>query len=303
MCFFSELETDIHKRFHKFRIVSNLEAYTHSSEWRMIDELLVLDGILSYGFGNFADISKILPGKSEIDVKRHFHALVGIVDNEEGEKAFDSVPKSNPNDSFVASYMSQRREFDSEILNEYEASIENLIEEDSDSDLEIEFKRHLISNFRTVLRRRKIWRRFIFDRGLTSIERLLKMEKTDIGDIAAKYRWLAQFISKGDFNVFIAGLVREKRLRDQLSKTPEFFTVNSENMRNNHVNLSEKELQLCKRLNLAPGLYTKLKKMAIEMYILRMPLKDALFDIFQAEDHDRVMLLYKWFSDQHIIIE
>lgn len=303
ICFFAELETDVHKRSHKFRVISNLEAQTDLPEWRIIDDLLVLDGTLSYGFGNFEDISKILPGKSLMDVRRHFYGLLGIVDNEEGELEFETVPKSNPNDSFIASYMSKRREFDSEILNEYETLLENLIQEEGDTELDAEFKRYLLGNYKTVLLRRKIWRKFVFNRNLTDIERFLSIEKTDLGDAAAKHRWLAQFISKRDFNIFIAGLVREKRLRDHLSKNPEFLIIQSENMINNRVIMSEKEIKLCARLNLAPTLYTKLKKMAIEMYLLRQPLKNVLLDVFHTNDHDRVMILYKWFSDQHIIIE
>ncbi|ELA42442.1 uncharacterized protein VICG_00541 [Vittaforma corneae ATCC 50505] len=302
-CFFQELETDIHKKTHKFRVISNLETCPDSSNWRMIDELLLLDGLLSCGFGNFDDISKILPAKDQNEVKKHFYELVGIVDNEDGEKSFEIIPKSNPNDSFIASFMSKRKEFDSEILNEYEALIENLIFEDDDSELDTEFKRYLLNNYKTVLKRRKVWRNFIFDRNLTDVERYLDKEKTDIGEVAGRLKWLAQFISKNDFNVFIAGLVREKRLKESLSKNPEFLSVQSENLMNNTANLSEKELKLCIQLKLAPELYIKLKKMAIERYLARLPLKAALLGLFRSEDHERVMVLYKWFLDQNIVIE
>lgn len=303
VCFFQELETDSHKKTHKFRTVSDLEACPDSANWSIIDELLLLDGLISYGFGNFEDISKILPAKDENEVKRHFYELVGVADNEEGEKTFETIPKSNPNDSFVASFMSKRKEFDSEILNEYEALIENLVFEEDDSELDTEYKRHLLTNYKTVLKRRKVWRNFIFDRNLTDIEYYLAKENTDVNETVGKLKWLAQFISKNDFNVFIAGLVRERRLKESLSRTSELLSIQSEALMNNIANLSEKETKLCIQLKLAPELYTKLKKMAIERYLARLPLKEALLNLFRNEDYEKVMLLYKWFLDQSIVIE
>lgn len=108
-CFIQELETDIHKKTHKFRIVSRLEECSVSDKWRIIDELLLLDGLISYGSGNFDDISKIFPSKNENDVRKHFYMLINIVDDEEGEKRCETTPKSNPNDSYVASFISKRK--------------------------------------------------------------------------------------------------------------------------------------------------------------------------------------------------
>lgn len=303
ICFFAELETNNHKKLHRFRVVSNLESYAELGDWRIIDELLLLDGLLSYGFGNFEDISKILPGKSENEVKRHFYELMGIADNEEDEKYFETVPKSNPNDSFIASFMPKRREFDSEILNEYEGLIEELASDEDDKELEKELKRYLFNNYRVVLHRRKIWRNFIFDRNLLDVKHPLAREKTDVGDIGGKYKWLSQFISKRDFNVFIAGLVREKQMRDALAKHPEFFVLQNENLINNSMNLSENEFKLCNQLRLATGIYTKIKKMAIERYLGRLPLKAPLLDLFQRDEYPRAMILYKWFLDHRIVIE
>lgn len=302
-CFFKELETDFHKKNHKFRIVSRLFEYSDADNWRLIDDLLLVDGLISYGFGNFDDISKILPSKNENEVKNHFYKLIDITDNNENETTYETIPKSLPNDSFIASYMSKRKEFDSEILNEYEALIENLVFEEDDDELDTDFKRYLLNNYGTVLKRRKIWRNFVFDRNLINLEKILEKDSKDINEVVSKYKWLAQFISKNDFNVFIAGLVREKQLKDTLSKNSEFSAIQPENLLNNLPNLSEKEVILCRKLKLMPILYLKLKRMAIERYIAKLPLKNALLDLFQKEDHNRVMILYKWFDCQHVVIE
>lgn len=160
-----------------------------SSGWRLIDELLLLDGVLSFGFDNFEDISKVLNFKEEAEIKSHLY--------------------SNPNDSCVASFMSKREEFDSLILNDYETLIDDLVFEDDDSELEIEFKKFLVENYRTVLMRREIWKEFILDRKFTEMVKLKAKENSELEEAIFKKKWIAQYLSKNDFNVFIAGLAIE----------------------------------------------------------------------------------------------
>lgn len=302
-CFSLGVETSSHKMTHKFRIISNLHLEPESDGWKVIDELLLLDGMLSYGFGNFDDIAKILTEKRADEIKMHFFKLIGIKDDKTGEIDSTSVSKSNPNDSFVLSYMSKRKEFDSEILNEYETLIEDLVFEETDSELETDFKRHLLNNYGMVLKRRKIWRNFILDRNLVNIPHFKSIEKTDLDDIGSKYKWLVQFLSKKDFNLFIAGLIREKELKDILSRHTDLYNIQSDRLTNNSKLLSEKEKTFCKKINITTTLYSKLKKMAIEYYIAKIPLKDEFFDLFNEEDHQRVHIIYKWFLDQNIVHE
>lgn len=303
VCFSSRVETDIHRNTHKFRTISNLEKVVTDDGWRMIDELLLLDGLISYGFGNFDDISKILPEKDESKVRKHFFELVGIKDNVDGEVSCAIVSKSNPNDSIIASFMSKRKEFDSEILNEYESLLENLVFEEDDSSTDTDLKRHLLENYRIVLKRRSIWRSFIFDRNLTDIEYFRSKEKTDVYEIGTKYRWLLQFLSKRDFNVFIAGIVREKRLKETLIKNSAFSVVDLEKLNDNSNLLSTDERIFCRKLSIEPNLYIKIKRFALERYIGKQPLKQHLFDLFHHEDIERVHIVYQWFLKQGIVCE
>lgn len=302
-CFSLDIQTTVHNNSHNFRIVSNLGAEIDQSGWRIIDELLLLDGMISYGFGNFDDISKILSHKSVEEIKTHFFSLIEIEDNNDGETECTNVPKSNPNDSFVASFMSKRKEFDSEIINEYENLIDNLQFEEESSETETELKRHLLNNYKTVLMRRKLWRDFILNRNLVDIENFKEKERTDVGENASKYKWLAQFISKKDFNLFIAGLVREKRLKDALTRHSDIYSVQQDKLAKNTKLLSEKENQLCKRLCIDTTSYIKLKRMAIEWYIARQPIKEAFFALFHKEDYPRATILYNWFAHQDIVHE
>lgn len=302
MCFFDDVKTTEHNSSHRFRIVSNLSIPLIYGDWMLIDELLLIDGMITYGFGNFDDISRIMSSKTEADVRRHFFNLVDVHDNEEGEVTLAEVPKSNPNDSYVLSYMSKRGEFDSEILNEYESLIETLRFEDDDTDLEYEFKRHMLHHYKTVLRRRKIWRSFVLGRGLTEVKQLKAKDRSEIEEVASKVKWTAQFLSKSDFNIFVAGLLREKQLKHALSVHPLISVIDESRLLDNTKLLSYRERELCRRLKMARPIYIKLKKMALEYYIQKKSLREPFLRLFSDTERTRAMILYKWFVDQEIVI-
>lgn len=302
MCFFAEIETAEHKSSHSFRVVSNLTKQLLYDGWRLIDELLLIDGMITYGFGNFDDVSKIIVSKTETDVRRHFFGLINVNDDEDGEVMLAEVPKSNPNDSFVLSYMSKRKEFDSEILNEYESLIETLRFEEDDTEPELEFKRHLLYHYKTVLKRRKIWRNFVLGRNLIDVSQLKAKDHLELGEVASKLKWTAQFLSKNDFNILISGLLKEKKLKHALSVHPLFSVINENKLLDNSKFLSDKEKELCEKLKIAQPIYIKLKKMALEYYMQKKPLIGPFLKLFSDTERTRAMTLYKWFADQKIVI-
>lgn len=299
-CFIEEATTDKHTLDHSFRVISNLNTFMHIN-WRIIDILLLIDGAVTYGFGNFDDISKILM-KSPDEVRRYFYKLIKLNDDEENESIVEKS-KSNPNDSFVLSYMSKRKELDSEILNEYENAIENLQIEPENTDLEIEYKRHMLMNYKNVLKRRKIWRNFLFDRNLIDVKPLLAKDAGLMGEAVTKIKWISQFLSKKDFNVFVDGLVKEKELKASLARYPYISSINEAKLMDNTKLLSKKEHYLCNALNLDSKTYVKLKKMALEFYVLKKPLNEHFFDLFLEQDKERAYVIYKWFKDQNVVIE
>lgn len=302
-CSFLQIETDLHKKNHRYRVVSNLEQTIDSSGWRLIDELLLLDGVISFGFDNFEDISKLLQPRTESEIKVHLYDIIGVIDDARNEISYPIIPKSNPNDSCVASFMSKRKEFDSEILNEYEALIEDLVFEENDSELEVEFKRFLLENYRNVLRRRKVWRTFILDRNLVDIIKLKSKETLEIGDAIHKKKWLAQYLSKSDFNIFLAGLAIENKLKSQILKHPGMQEIQEDRLQDNSKLFSNKEIEFCNALNIPMAIYSKLKKLAFELFTLKLPLRNSFFELFAPEDYQRARIIYRWFVDQKIVIE
>lgn len=303
-CFLKKEESISHRASHSFRLVSKLAEPLFNKEWRVIDELLFVHGLVSCGIGNFEDISFPLGNKNEKEVREHFYELAGIENGMNGELAGQelSLPtKSEPNDLELLSYMPKRHEFESEAFNDYEMLIEDLQFLEKDSQVERAFKRYLLNYYRTVLKRRGIWRSFIIDRNLIAVNEIKKHDGTLLGQVASKWKWLLQFVSKNDFNKFLDGLLREKILREQLERNGNHCRVDEPRLKDVSNLLSIKEKELCTKLNMSSSLYARLKRFSIECFIAKKPLRPAIYKFFNEEDHERVSVLYRWFLKQNIV--
>ena len=301
-CAMENVEASQHRKTHSYRLISNLSESLLCKDWRVIDELLLLNGVITFGIGNFEDIASILSPKTENEVKKHFFELFQIEDNDEGECFRSHVPKSDPNDSLVLSYMSKRGEFDSEIHNDYESVISNIQFYDTDSPLEINLKTHMLGHYRTVIRQRGMWRNYILDRNLVEVNYIKRMEMGEFGPLINQYKWILQYISKNDFNKFIRGLIKEKKLRSLIrSKKDNGSRVDEERLLDVSGILGPTEKELCRRLNMTYTLYARLKRFAIECYIMKRPLSNLLVGLFGDSERERADILYRWFKDQQIV--
>lgn len=300
-CFFANIETLVHKKAHSYRVVSNLSQPLFYEDWRVIDELLLVNGVITFGIGNFEDIATILSPKSEIEVKNHFFRIFGIVNNEEGECYRTDVQRSDPNDTIVLSYMPRRRDFESEILNDYEMTINSLQYSDADSELETKFKKHMLDHYKVVLKQRCMWKTYVLDRNFVDINRLKAMDAGETGPLIGRYKWLVQYLSKNDFNRFIGGLVKEKRLREKKGKKVPDQIIDESRLLDVTGLLGPKEKELCRRLSISYHLYANLKRLSIECYIARKPLKNLLFSLFDRSEQARIGVLYRWFKNQNTV--
>lgn len=318
-CFLKEIETDLHKKTHSFRIINNMDKTIFDANWRMIDELIFLNGTIKFGVGNFEDLSFVL-SKPICEVKTHFFWLTGLVNNEEGEIERNNVARSEPYDTEVLSYMPERRDFESEIHNEYEALIAGLKFLKNDTETERDLKKHMLNNYRVILRQRRMWKEFILDRNLIRVNAIKANEiQNGIGKITSKHKWLSGYLSKNDFNYFITCLVEEERLRRKVESEQKHGSVIGEdrgNIRWENIQkkesshegeimnveqiIGDKEKEFCKRLNISIESYAEIKAYALECYIMKVPFKKKLFELFDKSENERVELLYKWFENQKI---
>lgn len=301
VCFFADIETEQHKSTHSYRFMSRLDMPLLYSEWRIIDELLLLNGVITFGIGNFEDIASVLSPKTESAVKNHFFALFGITNNEEDEAVRAEVPKSDPNDSAVLSYMSKRQDFESEIFNDYEVIINGLQYSDSDGELERSLKQYMLRHYRTVLKQRSIWKALVLERGLVEVGALKLLDAGEAGVFTSRYKWLVQYLSKNDFNKYIDGLIREKYLWKMRAKGAAEHMIDGPRLADMSGLLSEKEKELCRRLKMSPKLYVRLKRFTIECYIAKKPLRRLIFGLFDESEQHRIGILYRWFENQKLV--
>lgn len=301
-CFFQGLETSVHKKWHSFRVVSDMTKTLMYTGWRVIDELLVLHGVISFGIGNFEDIASIVPNKTQAEVKEHFFTLFEVINNEMGEKPRSTVPKSDPNDKHVLSYMPKRGDFESEILNDYEQVISSLQFSSSDAAFEKQLKKHMLYYYSAIMLQRRIWKSYVLDRNLVAVSIIKEKEHGKVGDLISGYKWLLQYLSKKDFNLFIARLLRENQLRDLIGsrKNPD-SQIDLAKLKDVSGLLGDNEKHFCERLGVSLPLYAQLKSFAIECLMAKKPLLSALETIFGSQEKRRVEILYHWFMKQKIV--
>ena len=303
-CHDQKVETQCHKSNHSFRVVSDLDTVLED-KWSVLEYLLFINGLITSGIGNFADIALIIPGRKEAEIKRNFFEMVGIIDNCANE-TYVSSPygnKSDPNDSDVVSYMSQRKEFDSEIINEYEALIQGIVDDENDSPTDILLKNHMLKYTQSVIKQRSIWKNFVIDRNLVNITEIKAKEKEDFGLFVLKYKWLLQFLSKNDFNVFLGSLFKEKKLYEKLSEASHNKLILISDLENVEKILSLEEKRFCRELNLDYTTYAKLKRLALECFLAKEPLKNKFFNLFEDHDIERAEVIFNWFLKNKIVVE
>ncbi|KAI5170006.1 transcriptional adapter 2-alpha [Pancytospora epiphaga] len=302
ICFFSCSEVGCLHKNHNFRIVSNLDKPLFDDGWRAIDELLLLDGIETAGIGNFEDISTFIPHKGECEVRRHCFKILEITNNEEKEVYGREPENSDPNDPVVLSYLPKRGDFESEIINDFEAMVCNIHFDEIDAPLNSRIRQDLLRQYKLIMKQRVIWKNYILDRNLVDVLRLKRLELGEIGVVINKCKWIVQYISKDDFNKFIGGLVSELRLRIARSRRSTDELIDKAKLNNIEMMLSSKEKELCKKLHMSSTLYAQLKRLAIECYCARRPLRMFLFKLFAKSKAQRIEVIYRWFKRQNIVI-
>lgn len=71
-CFASGKEKRNFKKGQPYRIIHNLAKELFSKDWSAHEELLLLEGLQTSGFGNWTDISKLVSSKSKDQCELHY---------------------------------------------------------------------------------------------------------------------------------------------------------------------------------------------------------------------------------------
>lgn len=72
VCFCSQIEKNGHKKTHCYSTIPNFEFSLKNNSWTAIQELLFVEGIEKFGFGNWTEISDFIGQKTAEETELHF---------------------------------------------------------------------------------------------------------------------------------------------------------------------------------------------------------------------------------------
>ncbi|ELQ76010.1 Histone acetyltransferase complex SAGA/ADA, subunit ADA2 [Trachipleistophora hominis] len=291
LCYFHQKTAKNHTVTHRYYAIEPLNYTLIESSWTALEELIFFEMLIQHGLGNWTEIALNLKTKSSQEIESHFYKVFGININKEYDSDTIISEPSNPNYHYVSVYAPKRKDFDFEDEYEYEMNLKSLDVGENEI-----VKNFLLDAYKNLLVLRKYKRMIILEKGLTRVQEIkASKDGTDSG-LFYKVAPLAQFISKKDFNLFLAGLSIEKYLLDYKGVNKrvkhDFFEI--ERLRMNILQPSEREL--CRRLKITYGSYMKLKRYAVlEQIRTKNVSVKALGRIVKGSD-SRVGILHSFFK-------
>lgn len=253
-CFSCGAEIGTHKNNHKYQIIDcgNLPIFKPPHAWKAKEELMLLESIEQYGFGNWEDVSKHLVNREFEDVKEHYTTMyimgtIGratwsvdtkhqVKDNTcpEGGPLSPSLTTPLPpleltnQETQELGYMPLRDDFEGEYDNDAESLTCNLSVSQEDEDVDIALKlAHVDMYSRRLqerLRRKRIAREYALVSQFFNTSKQPKVpapkKKTskEDKDFQEKMQLFAQFESATEHEQFFDNLQREKELKCRIKE-------------------------------------------------------------------------------------
>ena len=207
VCHLEGKTSDFHGLSHSYQVVLNSCFAINDSKWLAYQEVLLLEGIQIYGYGNWDYIQKHIVSYSRFEVEKHFdlffrkdflhsemksfgknnfkalyeRILMLVVDKQSealnrAEKEGINIDEKGCLYGQVMGYMPLRKEFDVEFDNEAELLLAEMEFDSDDSEEEIRIKKSILSLYELRLREREKRRNFVIERGLLDIEKRIREE-------------------------------------------------------------------------------------------------------------------------------
>eukprot|EP01130_Rhizamoeba_saxonica_P014807 TRINITY_DN6506_c0_g1_i2.p1 TRINITY_DN6506_c0_g1~~TRINITY_DN6506_c0_g1_i2.p1 ORF type:complete len:429 (-),score=96.94 TRINITY_DN6506_c0_g1_i2:99-1385(-) len=252
-CFSAGAELKDHKNNHSYRIIDNLHFPLMVENWSADEEILLLEGLEKFGYGNWVEISDYVSTKSKIECRVHYEQYYinskhwpqpdygEIIATRENVKKLNSgrypippVPKSqtkttikkpakviNPVRSDLSNYMPARKEFDLE----WNSDMENIVcdigfeDDDTPEDRDIKVQLWKIYNYKLGLRKK--YKEFVLERNLHDIkeqDRLKRSRGKTEKKLHEQLKRYLHILSPQEYEVFLKGLSQEEYLKERIKK-------------------------------------------------------------------------------------
>ena len=71
-CFVQKKSNQVHEPTHRYSVIERLDFSLKSKDWSAFEELLLLDAVEKFGYGNWTEIQKYIGGKTREEIEAHF---------------------------------------------------------------------------------------------------------------------------------------------------------------------------------------------------------------------------------------
>lgn len=256
-CFANGVELLNHKRTHKYRIIEHVTTPLFDLEWGADEELLLLEGVSLFGFGNWSEIANHVGTKSKGKCETHYNQVylqsktAPLPDpslklsstkpkiDEEHQKADLKQKSVSANQvtseaalnrrktegmASVVGYQPLREDFEVEYDNEFEKIIADMEFSNEDTEQERSLKLKVLELYNRTLDAREERRKFIIDRGLLYSKDKRKLTGEE-KEIVKSFDPFARFHTREEHDEFIDGILNEHRLRRNIERLQEQRSV------------------------------------------------------------------------------
>lgn len=302
-CFFTGIDHPNHDPADLYFAIEPL-TFKIMDGWSALEELLFVDCLSALGIGNWLDIQNSIKSKSIEEIEEHFYRMYNLTNNTDFEDKNLNIKKSIPQSPILNNCLPLRKEFEIDINSEFEYYLKDVDSDEKYCDLFLDI-------YKDLLDFRKMRRFIIFEKNLIELaaeykkfnnqnvnieneikENKIKIQRFDKESLGLLF--LANFISKSDFNKFYKGIIIEKMLKNQLLNWKlETDIIRLETLRKSM--LSKNEVYLCNSLKITYSSYLKLKGFAIYENLKHGHFKLKSFRRIAKID-ERVKILYKFFE-------
>lgn len=214
-CFLEGKESENHKKMSPYRVIQKLDFPLLEDSWTAHEELVFLEALELFGYGNWEDIAGYMNSKSAVAIEKHFKSCYGrFLNSSISIEDRREVIKNSPLESFetvldaknkilatqieitkieadknniqsgkssiygdILGFMPLRREFDFEYDNDAELLLAEMEFAEDESENDIRTKYSVLEIYNRKLEERQKRKNFVIDREKLDIKKRFEMEK------------------------------------------------------------------------------------------------------------------------------
>lgn len=257
-CFAKGAASGNHKPWHDYLIIDQNSYPIFDEKWGADEELLLIEGCEQFGLGSWQDIAEHIGGRTCEEVGEHYSKIYlesptypvpdltksFTVDptefieerrqrlerfRQEQSMALSAIkPKplaSVPACHDIQGFMPGRLEFDTEIENDAELAVKDMVFDSEDTELDVQHKLVVLEAYNSKLTRRAERKRIVFTHNLLDYKRLVAAEKRRTRDDRELYNKLKPYVRllpPGEFEKFASNILMEQQCRRRIAELQEY---------------------------------------------------------------------------------